>query len=123
MPSRAALFPSACGLAALLLGVAGLVDWLTNTPTLMQLRSDSIPIAPSTAASFSVMGGRLLPSSATRVAWRSRIASAADGVAVIVSALRLLEFLAGRELGVDRWMVNVPTGSFGLAPVGKMAFF
>ena len=123
MPSRTALFPLVCGLATLVIGVAGLIGWLTNNPILTQFRSDSIPIAPNTAAGFIVMGGSVLALSAAKGVWRRRIASSAAGVAVLVAALRLLEFLTGHELGVDRWLLNVPAGSFGLAPVGKMAFF
>jgi signal transduction histidine kinase len=41
----------------------------------------------------------------------------------LISALRLLEFVSGTNLGVDSWFLRVPTERFGLAPLGKMAFF
>src|SRR5690349_11626468 len=94
------LFPAICGAAALLIGAAGFIGWLADQPMLTQFRSDSIPIAPNTAAGFLVMGASLLTLS-VRGSKRLRfVAVGLGGLVVILTSLRLFEFFTGRDFGV-----------------------
>jgi len=110
------------GASAAALGLLTLLGWATGRGRLMSLGPGLIPMAPNTALAFLVLGSALWllpgPGGRRRVRW-----SIAPGVVsvLLIVALRLAEYLAGIDLAVDRWFLQVPARSFGLAPVGRMA--
>jgi signal transduction histidine kinase len=112
----------ACGAVVALLGAAALVGWATRQPALLGLSARYIPMAPNTALAFVVLGAGLF-AAAGRRRWGPRLAAVGGMVIALLGALRLCEFAAGVDLGVDRWIFRVPAATFGLAPVARMASF
>jgi two-component system, NtrC family, sensor kinase len=134
-----------CGLASAAIGVAALAGWATGQPILLGVRRRYIPMAPNTAIGLLLLGAGLFampgpvprtsrsagttrpgsanPPEANGHPWSVRLAGLGAVLTMVISSLRLLEYFAGLELDVDSWIVPVPHGKFGLAPVGKMSLF
>lgn len=112
----------ACGGGTAAIGAVALIGWLTEWRNLASIRPDYIPMAPNTALAFVTLGGTLCAlTGAGR--WRYRSARAGAALVMVVVVLRLVEYITGADLGVDRWIFRVPGETLGLAPVGRMAFF
>lgn len=110
------------GFLALLVGVAAIGGWITDSHTLRGFHASYIPMAPNTALLFVLTGAMLIVGS-----WRfDKALIVEQSGAVVISLLawaRLSEYFTGADFGVDRLVFNFPAESFGLAPVGRMAFF
>ncbi len=127
-PSRVhRVVAGACGAVAGLLGLGTLLAWSRGWQAVAAFSPGFIPMAPNTAASFCALGAALLALSIRPGRRMRALAGTAGGAVALVAAPRLLELLAGAELGVDRWIFRpseevlrrwtVPGG----APVGKMS--
>ena len=51
------------------------------------------------------------------------VAAVCAAVPILIALTRVVEFLTGFDLGVDRWFFEVRNETFGLAPLGKMSLF
>src|SRR5437868_9689619 len=112
----------ACGVLVMLIGAGALIGWLINATTLKGIRSAYIPMAPNTALVFLLFGGCLTIVGGKPLKFLHIIRTIVAVGAVLVLA-RMSEYLTSLEFRVDHWLFRFPSEQFGLAPVGKMAFF
>ena len=110
-----------CGAATASIGALALAGWVTGLRELAGVSEDWIPMAPNTALAFIALGTAmaLVQHGSRRGVVIAKLLSAA---VALVALARLSESATGVDLGVDRWIFNVPAESLGLIPVGKMAF-
>jgi PAS domain S-box-containing protein len=110
-----------CGIGAFLLGVLALVGWVSGMHTLASVRPHYIPMAPSTAVAFLLLGAILSACSGTPLQGGKRLLSA--GISALVSAYGLIKFGVlwnGAELPLDAFLYPVP-GMLGGIPTGRMS--
>ncbi|HUF27700.1 MAG TPA: ATP-binding protein [Gemmatimonadaceae bacterium] len=110
------------GVLLIAIGLTTLAGWFAGLRPLTAVRPDYIPVAPNTALLFVVLGAVLCATERTSRG-AAVFARGAIAFALVVAGSRLLEYLIGVDLDVDRWLFSFPSESLGLAPVGKMAFF
>src|SRR5688572_14949697 len=107
-----------CTLLAMVLGALTLVGWMTGLEALASIRKNYIPMAPSTALAFTVLGGVMV---ATRgKGARNVFARILVGCVALVASAKLFEFFTGISLGVDEALVADPA-MFGAVQKGRMA--
>lgn len=112
-----------CGSLAAVLGAAALVGWLCDWRFLTAGSAKSIPMAPNTGCCFIALGLGLVGCAARRQPERPAWLALAAAVSVFgIAGLRLVEYIGGVNVAVDEWFLRVPGETFGLAPVGKMAY-
>jgi two-component system cell cycle sensor histidine kinase/response regulator CckA len=110
------------GVTLAVIGAVVLLGWLTGARALTAVGHGYMPMAPNTAALFLLLGASLF--ALTVPMHRARLlARCAIALTFVMAGAHLAEYVAGAELGVDRWLFSVAGESVGLAPVGKMAFF
>ena len=111
-----------CGLSILVISGAAVVGWFIGSASLRSLGKGYIPMAANTALAFLLLGLILLlfKSDSTRFLLFARVVLV---VVIAVVGARLGEYFVGLDLRVDHWFFGFPAEQFGLAPVGKMAFF
>jgi PAS domain S-box-containing protein len=106
---------------AVIVAVMGLLGYVPGLGVLGSVRPDYIPMAPSTAISFIVLGGILLVLTRRSLSGASLIFLGA--LAALVSLFGLLEvagYFAGMELNFED--VLVPSaGHLGEIPIGRMS--
>ena len=107
-----------CALCAMLLGALTLIGWTTGMEALASIRRNYIPMAPSTALAFAILGGTLLAKNPKGV-WRIMSHVLLAGVA-LVAAGKLYEFFAGGSLGIEEMLVADPA-MFGTVRKGRMS--
>jgi hypothetical protein len=107
-----------CALLTCALGALTLVGWVAGIEALASIRRNYIPMAPSTALGFAILGtimllrqGRLLP---------RRVADILLLVVAIVAAAKLFELVSGASLGLDELLVADPA-MFGAVKKGRMS--
>ena len=113
--SRFRALPLLCASLTVLLGLMTFVGWISGLPLLASVRAKYIPMAPSTALCFSLLGlGLLLHLQRPARRWISRLLTA---VVLIIACAKLVEVLTGLRFGIDAWFVrksgNVRCGSNG----------
>lgn len=107
-----------CASLAVVLGLMTFLGWLTEMPLLASLRASYIPMAPSTALCFSLIGsGLILVVARPQLRWLARILSLM--VLALVGA-KIIEIVGGFRFGIDEWFVRDP-GLFGAVPTGRMS--
>jgi serine phosphatase RsbU (regulator of sigma subunit) len=110
--------PLICASIAVVLGVLTCIGWISGLSLLASVRAKYIPMAPSTALCFSLLGiGIIVQILRSRLIWISRI------LAVLVLAIacaKLVEFLGRSQFGIDALFVRNP-GKFGGVPTGRMS--
>ena len=112
------VIPLVCAALAMVFGLMTFIGWISAMPLLASVRSNYIPMAPSTALCFSLIGtGLILHVSRSRM--RSLIRLLAGVVLMLVCA-KFVEILGGYHFGIDAWFVRNP-GLFGAVPTGRMA--
>jgi serine phosphatase RsbU (regulator of sigma subunit) len=110
--------PLVCASLAVALGVLTFIGWISGLPLLASIRAKYIPMAPSTALCFSLLGiGIIVQVQSPARRWISRLV--AVGVLTMACA-KLVELLGGFHFGIDAWFVRNP-GMFGAVPTGRMA--
>jgi hypothetical protein len=116
--SSSRFLPLVCASLAILLGLLTLAGWTSGLSILASLRAKYIPMAPSTALCFSLIGVGLIQQLTIprlgRVAWLLSI------IVLVVACAKLTEFLGGINFGIDAWFVRNP-GRFGAVPTGRMS--
>ena len=107
-----------CSLVATLIGAVTLFGWLTGMEALARLRPHYIPMAPSTALCFALLGFASV--SHARSGWPRKAAAIATAFVAFVTIAKLFEFGSGYGLGFDEFFVAAPS-PFGLVHKGRMA--
>ena len=107
-----------CASLAVLFALLTFIGWISGLQLLASVRARYIPMAPSTALCFSLLGIGIvwhLERPARR--WVSRLLAA---VVLIIAVAKLVEFLSDLHFGIDAWFVRNPE-MFGEVPTGRMA--
>jgi serine phosphatase RsbU (regulator of sigma subunit) len=107
-----------CASLVLLFALLTFVGWISGLPLLASVRAKYIPMAPSTALCFSLLGIGLLVQ--LRRPSLSAVPRGLAAIVLIIAAAKLVEFLGGQQFGIDAWFVRNP-GVFGAVPTGRMA--
>jgi hypothetical protein len=107
-----------CTSLTLLVALLTFIGWISGLSLLASVRARYIPMAPSTALCFSLLGiGLVLHLQRPRARSISRALAAA---VLIIAFAKLVEFLSGLRFGIDAWFVRNPE-MFGAVPTGRMA--
>lgn len=107
-----------CASLAVVLGLMTFIGWISGLPLLASVRANYIPMAPSTALCFSLIGVGLVAqvrSPASR--WLPRVLAA---LVLALAVAKLVELPGGFRFGIDAWFVRNPE-LFGAVPTGRMA--
>jgi hypothetical protein len=110
----------ACASLALALALMTFVGWISGLRLLASVRAKYIPMAPSSALCFSLIGiGIIIIMQIVRPAlrWITRVVAA---LVLAIACVKLVEFLGGFHFEIDAWFVRNP-GMFGAVPTGRMA--
>lgn len=107
-----------CALLTGALGALTLIGWVSGLEVLASIRTTYIPMAPSTALAFTLLGMLMLLREHPK--FRRPVAVLLLVVVGIVASGKLVEFLSGRSLGVEEWLVADPA-MFGAVRTGRMS--
>jgi hypothetical protein len=112
------LVPLICALLSALLGLLTFIGWISGLSILASVRAKYIPMAPSTALCFSLVGIGLIQ----QLTWPALrwLASLLAAIVFTIACVKLVEFVGGVSLGIDAWFVRNP-GRFGAVPTGRMS--
>jgi signal transduction histidine kinase/CheY-like chemotaxis protein len=109
------------GAVAAALGGLAILGWVTPVRRLASIDPDYIPMAPSTALAFVLLGSAVLVSTAAPTRRAGTLVTIAASLLVsVVGAAHLVEFLVGRPPTLDEVLVPNP-GRFGSVPSGRMS--
>ncbi|HEV2814788.1 MAG TPA: HD domain-containing phosphohydrolase [Solirubrobacteraceae bacterium] len=108
-----------CAAAVGALGSVVLVAWVLGVETLKSGVPGVVAMKPNTAVCFLLAAAalRLTPRQGGRSRLRGGLASVIAGIA----GLTLLEYVAGRDLGIDQLLFHEPPGAVGTSHPGRMA--
>ena len=107
-----------CASLAVLFALLTFIGWISGLQLLASVRARYIPMAPSTALCFSLLGiGIVLHLQRPGLRWVPRLLAA---VVLIIAVAKLVEFLSDLHFGIDAWFVRNPE-MFGEVPTGRMA--
>ena len=107
-----------CASLAVLFALLTFIGWISGLQLLASVRARYIPMAPSTALCFSLLGiGIVLHLQRPARRWVPRLLAA---VVLIIAVAKLVEFLSDLHFGIDAWFVRNPE-MFGEVPTGRMA--
>ena len=98
-----------------LTGTAVLVGWVLQIDPLVRLSPDNAPMSPNTALSLLALGLVLLA-----LEWKADWVAWLAVVPVAIGLLTLGQYLTGRDLQVDEWLLHVHLTADPAAP-GRMA--
>lgn len=102
----------------LLFALLTFIGWISGLSLLASVRARYIPMAPSTAFCFSLLGlGLILQLQRPPRPWIPRLLAL---VVLLVAVAKLVEFLSGLHFGIDAWFVRNPE-MFGVVPTGRMS--
>jgi len=112
------IIPLICALLAIALGLLTLIGWISGVPLLASVRANYIPMAPSTAFCFTLIGvGLIAHLLKAALRWIPRVVAS---VVLAVACAKLVEIFGDLNFGIDPWFVRNP-GLFGAVPTGRMA--
>ncbi|MEO6970803.1 MAG: hypothetical protein ABI217_07900 [Chthoniobacterales bacterium] len=107
-----------CASLTVLAALLTFIGWISGLSLLASVRARYIPMAPSTALCFSLLGlGLVLQLQRLNLRWISRVLMA---VVLVIAFAKVVEFLSGLRFGIDAWFVRNPE-MFGAVPTGRMA--
>ena len=107
-----------CPSLAVLFALLTFFGWISGLSLLASVRARYIPMAPSTALCFSLLGtGIVLHLQRPALRWVPRLLAA---IVLMIAVAKLVEFLSGLHFGIDAWFVRNPE-MFGEVPTGRMA--
>ncbi len=86
----------------MLLGLSVIIGWHTGNSTLITIRPSFVPMVYNTAFSFALCGLALL----LGVVKFNRAALTCGAVVLFISALTVVEYLMGVNLGLDQFLMN-----------------
>ncbi|MBT9538006.1 MAG: hypothetical protein IVZ94_07715 [Nitrospirae bacterium] len=110
-----------CALSTAGLGLIAIIGWLTNLWLLHSIRPDYIPMAPSTALAFIIMGGSLFVSARWSSHYLAILFSKVSAVLVALFALlMLIQFFIGTDFGIERLLAG-ESGTLRGFPTGRMS--
>src|SRR5437762_35369 len=115
---RFRIIPLLCASLTIALGLLTFIGWISGLPLLASVRAKYIPMAPSTALCFSLIGIGLIS-----YIWKSAlrwIPRAGACVVLAIAIAKLVEIFGGFHFGIDAWFVRNPE-LFGAVPTGRMA--
>ncbi|WP_395739834.1 PP2C family protein-serine/threonine phosphatase [Prosthecobacter sp.] len=107
-----------CALMTGVLGTLTLIGWVSGLETLASIRETYIPMAPSTALAFTLLGMVMLLRENPK--FRRPIAELLLLVVAIVAGGKLFEFFSGVSLGLEEMLVADPA-MFGRVRTGRMS--
>jgi serine phosphatase RsbU (regulator of sigma subunit) len=107
-----------CALLTATLGALTLIGWVSGLEALASIRRNYIPMAPSTALAFALLGGVMLMPKDGR-GWRL-FANVLLGCVALVAVGKFCEFLSGTSWGIDELFVSDPA-MFGSVRKGRMS--
>ncbi len=106
---------------AMLIALMGLLGYVPGLRLLGSIRPDYIPMAPSTAASFLILGAALLLHNRKLRTWPGwKFIEALVVLATLFSALTVAGNLAGLDLNFENWL-PATSGTLGGIPIGRMS--
>ena len=112
------IVPLSCASLTIALGLLTLIGWVSGLPLLASVRAKYIPMAPSTALCFFLIGIGLIAHILKRtLRWIPRAAAC---VVLVIAIAKLVEIFGGFHFGIDAWFVRNPE-LFGAVPTGRMA--
>ena len=112
------IVPLSCASLTIALGLLTLIGWVSGLPLLASVRAKYIPMAPSTALCFSLIGIGLIAHILKRtLRWIPRAAAC---VVLVIAIAKLVEIFGGFHFGIDAWFVRNPE-LFWAVPTGRMA--
>ncbi len=107
-----------CASLTVLFALLTFIGWISGLSLLASVRARYIPMAPSTALCFSLLGtGLVLQLQRPNLSWIPRVLAA---VVLMIACAKLVEFLSDLHFGIDAWFVRNPE-MFGAVPTGRMA--
>ena len=107
-----------CASLAIALGLLTLIGWISGVYLLASVRAKYIPMAPSTAFCFTLIGvGLITHLLKAALRWIPRLVAS---VALAVACAKLVEIFGDLNFGIDPWFVRNPE-LFGAVPTGRMA--
>ena len=123
-PARATLLSggSLGGLFVAFIGATALAGWLTRSHALSAVGATWIPMAPTSAAIFLLLGTSRLTIAAENKRLRA-FALATVAASFLVAAAHVAGFVTGIDVDFDRRLFSLISDRFGLEPVGQMSFF
>lgn len=106
MLGRPQLWPAAvaraCGVLVGLVGLLVFAGWVFDVPSLKGPLPGLVQMKADTAVGLAAMGAALLLLVSSRSRGASRVARGLAGLAVLIGAVSLAEYLIGRNLGIDQ---------------------
>ncbi|MEO5717097.1 MAG: SpoIIE family protein phosphatase [Chthoniobacterales bacterium] len=107
-----------CASLAVFFAFLTFIGWISELSLLASVRARYIPMAPSTALCFSLLGlGLVVHLLRPRLDWMSRLLAL---LVLSFAVLKLFEFLSGRHFAIDALFIRDPE-MFGAVPTGRMA--
>ena len=107
-----------CATLTIALGLLTFIGWISGLPLLASVRAKYIPMAPSTAFCFSLIGiGLIVHLLRAALRWLPR---AFASLILAMACAKLVEVFGGFHFGIDAWFVRNPE-LFGAVPTGRMA--
>jgi hypothetical protein len=100
------IIPLVCASLTIALGVLTFIGWVSGLPLLASVRAKYIPMAPSTALCFSLIGTGLIVHM-----WKAALRSIPRFAACVVLAIacaKLVEIVGRLHFGIDAWFVRNP---------------
>lgn len=110
------------GLCVAFIGAMALTGWLTRSRALSAAGAAWIPMAPTSATIFLVLGASRVALAAPN-RWLRAFARAAVTAAFLVAAAHVAGFVTGIDVGFDRRLFSLVSDRLGLEAVGQMSFF
>jgi len=112
------IIPLICATLTIALGLLTFIGWISGLPLLASVRATYIPMAPSTAFCFSLIGiGLIVHLLRAALRWLPR---AFASLVLAMACAKLVEVFGGFHFGIDAWFVRNPE-LFGAVPTGRMA--
>ena len=107
-----------CASLAVFFALLTFIGWISGLQLLASVRARYIPMAPSTALCFSLLGlGLIVHLLRPRLPWIPRFLAL---LVLAFATLKLFEFLTGQHFAIDALFVRNPE-MFGAVPTGRMA--
>jgi signal transduction histidine kinase len=108
-------------LGPLVLALLALAAWITGFLRLASVRSDYIPMAPSTAIGFVLLSGTLIAHAFHARPATGNAARAAAGLVSLLAVIKLVEFFTGAAVLNLEAVLVAPPGEFGAVPLARMS--
>src|SRR6184192_4197395 len=106
-----------CASLTIGLGLLTFVGWISGLLLLASVRAKYIPMAPSTALCFSLIGiGLIVHLRRATLRWLPRACAA---IVLAMACAKLIEVLGGFNFGIDAWFVRNPEHRSEERRVGK----